>query len=351
MKIRYERPVCRSAFWSFRLGLFSLALFAISAGLHRFNVMETEIFVVLFSICAGVALLAFFMACYGILRLWMVGAEGGRASARGSICALLVLVPAGIAGYRAYTLPPLYDISTDTANVPAFLEPVSHGPDWIPKVEFLRAGPYEGQLEAYPQVTGRRYEGALDRVLAAVRLVAENRNVAISVTKMPDPPEPEKPEIDTQSSVTEIETQTPGDVAATSEPAEGEAEVEPVVLKQVQILLQGRPTLRFSDSCQMSASGSAKKPRRPSSTCVRYRGSVRMILAPMPASSTDFLRHWMPNLWVFPSADDYFRLYCPSIDGALRFPQDPFRQGLPDVPAARARLRHAAVDRCHGRSL
>ena len=239
MKIRYERPVCRSAFWSFRLGLFALALFAISAGLHRFNVMETEIFVVLFSICAGVALLAFFMACYGILRLWMVGAEGGRASARGSICALLVLVPAGIAGYRAYTLPPLYDISTDTANVPAFLEPVSHGPDWIPKVEFLRAGPYEGQLEAYPQVTGRRYEGALDRVLAAVRLVAENRNVAISVTKMPDPPEPEKPEIDTQSSVTEIETQTPGDVAATSEPAEGEAEVEPVVLKQVQILLQG----------------------------------------------------------------------------------------------------------------
>ncbi|MCP4315069.1 MAG: DUF1499 domain-containing protein [Hyphomicrobiales bacterium] len=263
MKIRYERPVCRSAFWSYRLGLFAFALFAISAGLHRFSIMETEIFTVLFSICVGIALLAFGLACYGILRLWMVGAEGGRASAKGSLCALLVLVPAGIAGYRAYSLPPLYDISTDTADVPVFLETVSHGPDWVPDVEFLRSAPYEGQLGAYPQVTGRRYEGALDRVLAAVRLVAENRGIAISATKLPDPPEPETPETNSETSIIEIEPQTPGDVAATSEPADGDAATpaEPMILKQVQILLQGEtrsPVFGFASDVSIRLSEEAE---------------------------------------------------------------------------------------------
>ena len=81
MKIRYERPVCYTAFWSHRLGLFALVLFAISAGLHRFGIMETEIFAVLFAICAGLSLLAFVMAAYGILRLWMVG-RGRRSRIR-----------------------------------------------------------------------------------------------------------------------------------------------------------------------------------------------------------------------------------------------------------------------------
>ncbi|MEM9104290.1 MAG: DUF1499 domain-containing protein [Pseudomonadota bacterium] len=267
MKIRYERPVCYFAFWSYRLGLFAVALFLISAGLHRFNVMETEIFVVLFSICVGLALLAFLMACYGVLRLWMVGAEGGRASAKGILCAILVLVPAGIAGYRAYSLPPLYDISTDTANVPVFLDTVSHEPEWIPDLEYLRTAPYECQTEAYPQITGRRYEGALDRVLAAVRLVAENQNIAITQTQLPEQNEEqgeeETGEDDTPSSIIEIDSQTPGDVAASAEPDDGEdGEVsEPVILRQAQVLLQGEtrsPIFGFASDISIRLSEEAE---------------------------------------------------------------------------------------------
>ncbi|MEX3008002.1 DUF1499 domain-containing protein [Hoeflea sp. TYP-13] len=245
MKIRYERPVCHAAFWSFRLGLFTFALFAISAGLHRFGVMETEIFAVLFSICTGIALLAFGLASYGILRLWMVGAEGGRASAKGSFFALLVLIPAGIGAYRAYALPPLYDISTNTADVPVFLEPIAHGPDWTPDIEILKSAPYEGQLDAYPHVTGRRYEGALDRVLAAVRLVAENRGVIISATRLPEPAEPEKPE--TGSSIVEISPQAPSEFGLNSELSDDDAPspAEPMILNQVQIILQGEARTPF----------------------------------------------------------------------------------------------------------
>ncbi|MCY6381628.1 DUF1499 domain-containing protein [Hoeflea prorocentri] len=260
MKIRYERPVCYTAFWSYRLGLFALALFAISAGLHRFAIMESDIFAVLFAISTGLALLAFIFACYGILRLWMVGAEGGRASAKGCICALIVLVPAGLVGYRAYTLPPLYDIATDTASVPEFIEPVTHGPDWMPHVKLFESAPYAGQAEAYPQVTGRRYEGALDRVLEAVRLVAENRGIKISSTRMPQPPE-DVAEPDAQ------EPAQPGDAAAiVSEAddtdsiislreilAEESAPQDPVVLKQAQIVLQGEArTLVFGFGSDVS---------------------------------------------------------------------------------------------------
>ena len=260
MKIRYERPVCRSAFWSYRLGLFAFALFAISAALHRFSVMETDIFVVLFAICVGLAFLAFLLACYGVLRLWMVGAEGGRASARGMLCALLVLVPAGIAGYRAYSLPPLYDISTDTADVPAFINAVSHGPDWIPDLAILRTAPYEGQADAYPQVTGRRYEGALDRVLAAVRLVAENRNLSITGTQLPGQGPGED---NSGSSIIELESKTPGDVAAKSEPADDEedARSEPVILRQAQVLLQGEirsPVFGFASDVSIRLSEEAE---------------------------------------------------------------------------------------------
>ncbi|WP_136660334.1 DUF1499 domain-containing protein [Nitratireductor sp. XY-223] len=273
MKIRYERPVCYTAFWSHRLSLFALVLFAISAGLHRFGVMETEIFVVLFSICAGIALLAFLMAAYGILRLWMVGAEGGRASAKGSFFALLVLIPAGIAGYRAATLPPLYDISTNTADVPVFLEPVAHGPDWIPDVEYLKVAPYAGQDKAYPQVTGRRYEGALDRVLEAVRLVAENRGVKISATRLPEPEEPPAPEkqepvVVPQEAIGEIEAPAEepdedsviglSEILADDDPA---VAVEPVILRQAQIVLQGEtrtPIFGFTSDVSIRLSEEAE---------------------------------------------------------------------------------------------
>lgn len=263
MKIRYERPVCRSAFWSQRLGLFALALFVISAGLHRFSVMETDMFAALVAICIAIALLAFGLACYGVLRLWMIGAEGGRASARGMFFALLVLVPASIAGHRAYTLPPLFDISTDTANVPVFLEPVTRGPDWLPEIEFLRAAPYEGQRQAYPQIIGRRYAGALDRVLAAVRLVAENQGVSISQTRMPEPPEPNEADSPASASITEIQTQTPGEVAAASEPAEGDVlgAAEPVLLRQAEIVLQGEtrtPVFGFNSDVSIRLSEEAE---------------------------------------------------------------------------------------------
>ena len=175
-----------------------------------------------------------------------------------------MLIPAGIAGYRAATLPPLYDISTNTSDVPVFLEPVAHGPDWFPEVAFMNVAPYTGQEKAYPQVTGRRYEGALDRVLEAVRLVADNQGIKISATKLPEPEEPQAPEeqpvVVQDGAVGEVEApaEEPDDgsviglseIISDDDPA---VSVEPMILQQAQIVLQGETrTLVFGFTSDVS---------------------------------------------------------------------------------------------------
>lgn len=256
MKIRYDRPVSVAATWSYRFGLFAFALFAISAGLHRFGFMQSDVFAALFVLCAGFAALAFLLACHGMLRLWMVGARGGRASTKACLLSICVLIPAGIVGFRAVTLPQLYEVSTNTDDVPEFLNPVSRPINWTTGFEVENAQPYDGQAEAYPQVTGRRYEGALDRVLEAVRLVADNSGIRIIATKLPEPvvlePEPSDENalpvdenalpVDETPSVSIIETADNEDLPLDPDdenPEVVEEIVEPIIIVPVQAILQG----------------------------------------------------------------------------------------------------------------
>lgn len=291
MKIRYERPVSHAATWAKRFGLFALTLLAVAAAMHRFGVLQSDMFATVFVLSGALAGLAFLLAIVGLIRLWMVGAKGGRASATGMIYSIVVLVPVCLVAYRGYTLPRLHDISTDTANVPVFLEPVDHRLVWLPLVGRGDAN-YTGQAEAYPQVTGRRYEGAVDRVLEAVYLVAENNGIRITDAKLPEETavnrEAASPDVGAEPSVNEVPSettevaeepdepivseipaeateeldepaaselsQTPGDAGAIGAlPLEGESPIEPVVVVPVQILLQGETrTLVFGFESDIS---------------------------------------------------------------------------------------------------
>jgi uncharacterized protein (DUF1499 family) len=262
MKIRYERPVSYAASWARRFGLFAFALFVVAGGLHRFGILDSDTFATLFFLSGVLAGLAFLLAAVGLLRLWMVGARGGRASAKGLFFSIIVLVPVCIALYRAYTLPRLYDISTNTEDVPAFLDDVDHSVAWLPLIGRGNED-YSGQPTAYPEVTGRRYEGALDRVLEAVYLVAENRGIDVTNAKLPE----EKEEVETapvndQPAELAVEI-TPDATVPTEEvhateslPLEGVIDSEaapPIVLLPVQILLQGKTrTLLFGFESDIS---------------------------------------------------------------------------------------------------
>ncbi len=197
MRIRYERPVSYAASWARRIGLFTMFLFLSSAVLHWMGIIASETFAVLLALSGVLAVLTFMLSVYGLLRLWMVGAKGGRASAKGLFFSVVVLVPVGFLVLRIYTLPALHDISTDVNNPPAFIDPVSQRVVSLPVIGESPAA-FEGQAEAYPQVTGRRYDGAMDRVLEAVRQVAGNNRINITQVKMPEV-EPE--EAQSESSV------------------------------------------------------------------------------------------------------------------------------------------------------
>lgn len=179
MAVRYERPYSHSAAWSRRLGLFALLLFAVAALGHRVGTMETASLIGVTFVAVVLAAFALVLAIAGLASLWIYAAKGGRAAFWGLILSLVLLVPFAVAVERYFDLPRLHDVSTDLVDPPRFLDPPVAGE--LPGL-WTAAAPPSGPLQqkAYPELAGRRYEGAIDRVLAAVRTVAEQEGIAIT---------------------------------------------------------------------------------------------------------------------------------------------------------------------------
>jgi hypothetical protein len=173
MPFRHQRPVSIAAAWSRRLGRFTLALALMAVLLHRISMLTLPNTVAVILVAAFLAVLVFGLAAIGFAMLWHIGAKGGHASFSGMVMALLVLAPVGLAASRYVSLPALHDVSTDTENVPAWLEPPPFAPSWLPRSNSADPALRSLQEQAYPGVTGRRYDGAIDRVMLAVNAAAE----------------------------------------------------------------------------------------------------------------------------------------------------------------------------------
>lgn len=179
MTIRYDRPVSHAALLSRRLGLFALLLFVVVVGAHRFSLMPTPYFVALVLLSAAFAALAVLFAVIGFVRLWQVAARGGGASVKGLLCALppLMLVAWGTYDYLRY--PKLYDITTDVADPPPWIAPPLADQSWLARPAVVGDADRITQLAAYPGITGRRYNGALDRIFEAVEKVNAQSRIVI----------------------------------------------------------------------------------------------------------------------------------------------------------------------------
>ncbi|MBB2697935.1 DUF1499 domain-containing protein [Rhizobium phaseoli] len=188
MAIRYDRPVSSAARVSRLLGAFSLVLALAVLIAHRFGGLATPYLVLLLIAAAGFALLAALLAAVGLRSLWTSGAEGGLAALAALIYAAFPLGIGAFAAERYMTLPDIYDVSTDPVSAPDWLSTPKADQIWL-KRNLVTPEDREKQLAAYPELTGRRYEGALDRVLEAVRKVAKQSGFTIvrsSGTSEPD---------------------------------------------------------------------------------------------------------------------------------------------------------------------
>ncbi|WP_064694118.1 DUF1499 domain-containing protein [Rhizobium aegyptiacum] len=178
MAIRYDRPVSSAARFSRLLGAFSLVLALAVLIAHRFGGLATPYLVLLLMFAACCALLTALLAAIGLRSLWLTGAEGGLAALAALIYAAFPLGLGAVAAERYLSLPDIYDVSTDPVAAPDWLSTPKSDQIWL-KRNLVTPGDREQQLAAYPELTGRRYEGALDRVLEAVRKVAKQSGFVI----------------------------------------------------------------------------------------------------------------------------------------------------------------------------
>ena len=179
-KLRYQRRQSRAAIWALRFGVFAAVLSALGLLLHRFGKLETPDFVHVAALSGIVAILALVCAAIGLRNLWVNGDKGGARSFWASFLAFSVLLPLCFAGSLWYGSPQLYDLTTDFETPPQF---PSTMPPRLPRMNPLSvdvSGDMLGQMSAYPDVMGRRYPAAPDRVAQGV----ENTLKAFGWTKV-----------------------------------------------------------------------------------------------------------------------------------------------------------------------
>ena len=130
---------------------------------HHLGMVETPAFLWVLALVALLAAFAILFAGFAFSRLWNFGDRGGRDLTVGILLALIVLAPFGVAAYWATIYPPLKDISTDVEDPPALVA-AAVGASTTPGEQRL-------QGEAYPLVTGRRYDLPFKETLEAVEAV------------------------------------------------------------------------------------------------------------------------------------------------------------------------------------
>ncbi len=170
-----EQRVTRAAAWSRRIAAFGLVLFLTAALAHRFALLETPAFLIVLAVVAGVALLALLVGAYAFSRFWNHGDLGGGDLTVGLVVALLTLAPFLYAGYLAATTPMLADISTDLPDPPAMTQAERERGPGMNRIDAFSAEEQRLLTEAYPNVTGRRYELPFESVLQAVDSVLSRR--------------------------------------------------------------------------------------------------------------------------------------------------------------------------------
>ena len=241
MTIRFERPVSHVARIAHAVGRFALVLLLIVAALHRFGLIATPYFIALVIVSGGVAALALLMALFGLWRLWQVGALGGIAATKGLFYSLVPIGVIAVAGYAYYTQPAIYDVSTDLTSAPPWLEQPEADQIWLPRHAEITAADREMQFEAYPGLTGRRYEGAIDRVYEAVKKVAAANRVKIVDASGLSNAEADIEDQPAKSSDESAVADAP-DIVPVPLPRPDESEEEPAYANASDVLLQGDVT-------------------------------------------------------------------------------------------------------------
>jgi len=115
-----EEPTSRLATWARRLALFALAVAVLAVILSWLDFVETLPGLAVFAGAVGIAVIGMLFAIGAFIVIWREGLKGFGPALLACVIAIgLIADPAYLAS-KAYRLPPLSDITTDTADPPRF---------------------------------------------------------------------------------------------------------------------------------------------------------------------------------------------------------------------------------------
>ena len=168
-----ERRVSRMAEWARTVSAFSLVLFVTAGVGHRYGLVETVAFLWTLALVAALALLGLALAAGGFSHLWRHGDKAGRASLAATLLSLFVLMPYAAGTWLYMRLPALTDISTDLEDPPRFTITARARTAGMNPIAPISNEAASLQMRFYPDLTGRRLDASVDRVLAALAPVHE----------------------------------------------------------------------------------------------------------------------------------------------------------------------------------
>ena len=170
----------RLATFSLRTARLGVPVIVLSVLAHRLDLVSTPQFLLLLATGSVIALIAVAGALFALARLWARGGHGWGRALRGTVYALIALIPLGAATAAYITHPQLSDISTDTENPPAL---GSDMPDTIP------AEAAALQAEFYPDLVSRRFRILPSELHKAALTVAEQRGWMLTAELPPGMPD------------------------------------------------------------------------------------------------------------------------------------------------------------------
>lgn len=171
-----ERHQSLAAIWCQRLAVFSLPYFLIVILGHRFGAIDTPPAFWLLGIGVLMLITAVVSGIYGFYELWTFGYKAGMSATRGTLLGLLLLLPFFYHAVLAFSLPQLFDISTDLDDPPAYDTVLDDRVEDMNPIVLPSEAQKQAQLTAYPRITARRYPLDTGRVFKATVNLVKDRD-------------------------------------------------------------------------------------------------------------------------------------------------------------------------------
>lgn len=163
MAIILRQRRSKAARWARRLSALAVVLLLTATLAHRFGYLGTEPYLATTAVVVVIVLLSLLAFAWGFRRMWVHDDHVGADLVLAAIYVAVALSPYAVLAWRGVETPALHDIATDTEDPPRLVPPATVT-GWMNPASVITPQQAQEQLEAYPQVTGRRY------VIAAARL-------------------------------------------------------------------------------------------------------------------------------------------------------------------------------------